>query len=262
MSASPSARTWRAVLAALVSALCVLPIALLLLLSLAARWPYPEIWPAEIRLEPWRELLDFRQGGMARVLGVSLLLSAAVALLSTALSYLAAKRIAAHPARGRWSLVAYAPYVMSPVVLGVCILYLYLRLGLAGTFVGVVLAQTIFTTSFGVVFFLGFWNEEKRALEDLVRTLGGTTWQLYARVLLPISRGPLALCLFQTFLISWFQYGLTVLIGGGAVRTLPMKVFDYVNEANLSYAALASLLLVLPPLLLLWVNKRLFLRIA
>ncbi|HEV7671511.1 MAG TPA: ABC transporter permease [Thermoanaerobaculia bacterium] len=239
-----------------------MPIALLALLSLAARWPYPEIWPGEIRLDPWRELLDFQHGGLPRVLGASILLSTVVALVSTALSYLAAKRIAAHPARARLSLLAYAPYVMSPVVLGVCLLYLYLKLGLAGTFPGVVLAQTIFATSFGVVFFLGFWNEEKRALEDLVRTLGGTTWQLYSRVLLPISRGPLGLCAFQTFLISWFQYGLTVLIGGGAVQTLPMKVFDYVNEANLSYAALASLLLVLPPLLLLWVNKRLFFRIV
>ncbi|HXU28949.1 MAG TPA: ABC transporter permease, partial [Thermoanaerobaculia bacterium] len=197
----------------MVFALCLLPIALLFLLSLAARWPYPQIWPVEIRLDPWRELLDFQNGGLPRVLGVSLLLSTVVALVSTALSYLAAKRIAGHPARARLALLAYAPYVMSPVVLGVCLLYLYLKLGLAGTFPGVVLAQTIFATSFGVVFFLGFWNEEKRALEDLVRTLGGSTWQLYSRVLLPLSRGPLGLCLFQTFLISWFQYGLTVLIG-------------------------------------------------
>ncbi len=252
----------RKALALVFAALCGLPVALLLLLSLAARWPYPRIWPQEIRLDPWRDLLDVAHGDLARTLLVSFVLSSAVALVATALSYLAAKRIASHRNRARLSLLAYAPYVMSPVVLGVCILYLYLRLGLAGTFWGVALAQTIFSTSFGVVFFLGFWTEEKRALEDLVRTLGGTTWQLYAKVLLPISRGALGLCAFQTFLISWFQYGLTVLIGGGAVRTLPMKVFDYINEANLSYAALASLLLVLPPVLLLWVNRRLFLRIV
>ncbi len=66
----------------------------------------------------------------------------------------------------------------------------------------------------------------------------------------------LLICFFQTFLISWFQYGLTLLIGAGKVQTLPIKVYDYVNEANIFYAAMASCLLILPPAALLWVNKR------
>ena len=57
-------------------------------------------------------------------------------------------------------------------------------------------------------------------------------------------------CFFQTFLISWFQYGLTLLVGSGKVETLPLKVYDYVSEANLGYAAVAGCLLVLPPVLL------------
>ena len=46
------------------------------------------------------------------------------------------------------------------------------------------------------------------------------------------------------------------LIGGGAVKTLPLKVYDFVFEANPAYAALASCLLVVPPVVLLWINKR------
>ena len=97
----------------------------------------------------------------------------------------------------------------------------------------------------------------KRAMEDLVRTLGGTTWQLYRRVLLPLSRAPMAICFFQTFLISWFQYGLTLLVGTGKIQTLPIRVYAYVNEADPGYAAVASALLMLPPVLLLWSNRRL-----
>jgi len=52
----------------------------------------------------------------------------------------------------------------------------------------------------------------------------------------------LLLCFFQTFLLSWFQYGLTMLVGGGQVKTLPLKVYDFVWEANVFYAALASCL--------------------
>ena len=93
-------------------------------------------------------------------------------------------------------------------------------------------------------------------MEQLVATLGGNTWQTYTRVLLPMAKGALLVCFFQTFLISWFEYGLTRLIGVGKVQTLTLKVFQYVNEANIFYAALASILLAMPPILLLWINKK------
>lgn len=64
------------------------------------------------------------------------------------------------------------------------------------------------------------------------------------------------MCFFQAFLISWFEYGLTTLIGIGKVQTLTVKVFQYIGEANIFHAALASLLLALPPAGLLWVNKQ------
>src|SRR5207237_2535721 len=116
---------------------------------------------------------------------------------------------------------------------------------------GVVLAHTVFTFGFAIVYFTGFWNVEKKAFEDLAATLGAGRLQTYRRVLLPMSWGALRTGFFQTFLMSWFQYGLTVLIGAGKVVTLPVLVFAYVGEANPLFAAASSLLLILPPLLLL-----------
>ena len=145
---------------------------------------------------------------------------------------------------------------MSPVILGVCLMYLYLKAGIAGTVYGVAAAQLIFAFGFSIVFFSGFWNSRLRALEDLVLTLGGSPWQAFTHALLPLSKGMLLICFFQTFLISWFQYGLTLLVGSGQVQTLPIKVFDYINEADFYLAAVAACLLVLPPALMLWVNKQ------
>lgn len=56
--------------------------------------------------------------------------------------------------------------------------------------------------------------------------------------------------------MSWVQYGVTLMVGGGKVQTLPVLVYFYVNEANITFAAMASLLLTLPPLLLLAFNKQ------
>ena len=75
-------------------------------------------------------------------------------------------------------------------------------------------------------------------------------------------RPSLRTALFQTFLLSWFDFGLTNLLSVGKVRTLTVQVFTYVGEANAQLAAVASLLLLLPPALLLWANKRALLRKA
>ena len=236
-------------------ALCVLPFAVLAVLSFAGAWPFQDVLPSRWTAERWAVVLSGR-GGLAASFGLSVLISAAVALLATVCGYVTSKHVAYHSRRRLLLFLAYIPFALSPVLLGVCLLYVALRTGLSGTVAGVVLAQTIFAYGFAIVLFQGLWSSHLRGLEDLVRTLGGSTWQLYRRVLVPLSKGMLLLCFFQTFLISWFQYGLTVLVGGGRVKTLPLKVYDFVGEANVFYAALASCLLIVPPALLLWRNKR------
>lgn len=250
----------RRLLVALLCGFFAFPFALVIALSFSRSWIYPRLIP-ELTAGRWVELLSGRSG-LAASFFTSVVLSLTVAAISTAASYVTARYVSYHPRRDAILTAAYAPYVMSPVVLGVCLLYLYIRIGVDGTFVGLVMAQTIFAFSFGIIFFAAFWNREKLELEQLVHTLGGSGWDAFRRVLIPMSREALLLCFFQTFLISWFQYGLTMLIGGGKVQTLPLKVFDYVAEANIFYAAVASCLLILPPLVLLWVNRRVVARIG
>ena len=258
MKASTSA-SWtpplRLVTALALGALCLFPFAYLALLSFVDVWAFPDVLPDALSLALWARVL-----GGSSALGESFLLSVAVstavALLSTGAGYVTGKFIAYHRFQKGLLFLAYVPFVMSPVILGTCLMFLYIKAGLNGSALGVVLAQTTFAYGFAIVFFSAFWNAEVKALENLVYTLGGSTWQAYTRVLLPISKGMLLIGFFQTFLISWFQYGLTFLIGAGKVQTLPIKVFAYIGEANAYYAGLASCLLVLPPAVLLWVNKK------
>ncbi len=245
----------RAAVAVVVGGACLFPFAYLLLLSVTEAWPFTARWPERVSLALWRRVL-----GGSSALGASFflscLVSVVVASVSTLAGYATGKYIAFHRRKRTLLLMAYVPFVMSPVVLGTCLMFLYLKAGLVGNVAGVVLAQIIFAYGFSIVFFSAFWNQDIKALEDLVYTLGGSTFDAYRRVLLPVSKGVLLICFFQTFLISWFQYGLTLLIGAGKVQTLPIKVYDYINEANVYYAAMASCLLVLPPAVLLWINKR------
>lgn len=236
-------------------ALCLLPYLYLIVLSVSGSWTFPHLVPGEWRPGRWVRFVT-GNNDVASSFVVSVGISLAVALLSTPVGFFAAKHIAYHRKPGPRLFLAYAPYAFSPVILGTCVMFAYLKLGLTGHAGGVVLAQSMFGLAFAIVFFVPFWNTEKKSLEELVYTLGGTRKQAFVMVLWPVSKGMILICFFQTFLISWTQYGLTLLIGSGKVQTLPLKVFEYVNEANPFYAALAACLLILPPAGLVWLNKR------
>lgn len=234
---------------------CTIPFLYLLLLSVAGGGTFPEVIPAALRFDIWRELLAGTGDFLSSILS-SLFISATVGLGATLGGFLAGKYVAYHRHRRSLLFLSYLPFVMSPVVLGACIHLLYIKLGLAGTVAGVISAQMISAYGFGVIFFSNFWNRERGQLEEVARSLGGSTAYIYRAVLLPAARDFLLICFLQTFLFSWFQYGVTLLIGAGKVRTLPMQVFIYIGEANVRYAAASSLVLILPPVLMLWANRR------
>jgi len=243
------------IMAILLSIACIMPIAYLLLLSLAGRWPYPALLPARLTGVPWGKIFS-GESAMGSSLLISTLLSGTVALLATSIGFLASRYVAYHRRRRALMFLAYLPFAMSPVILGACIHFLAIKAGLAGTAAGVICAQLIFALGFGMIFFASFWNDERRSLAEIATALGGSGLQVYRRVLLPAAREMLLICFLQTFLFSWFQYGITLLVGAGKVRTLPMLVFIYIGEANIAYAATSGMLLILPPVLMLWANKR------
>lgn len=233
----------------------MVPFALLFLLSLGREWIFPALLPRRWTLEHWAGF--FRGGTLRASLGLSLPLSVAVAMLSTALGFLTGRSVARSPHRRRLLLAAYAPYVLSPVIYAVLLQYFFIRLGLAGHVLGVGLGQFLLTYPFAVILFQSFWSRQAIDFEQVALTLGCSPGQAFRRVLLPMARPLLLVVFFQTFLISWFEFGLTSLLGVGKVKTLTIEVFNYIQEANSHYAALASLLLILPPVGMLWMNRRL-----
>jgi len=245
--------TVRRTVAFAVMVACAFPLGYLLLLSVSGAWPFPCLLPARLQSWTWSQI---GASGLGGSVWLSSGLAGAVAAISTGTGYLVGRTVAYSAARRWLLLLAYLPWTLSPVVLGVCLLYVYLRAGLVGSVIGVAIAHTMLATGFAIVYFSAFWTPRVRAMEELAHTLGGSRWQALTMVLLPTMRPAILVCLAQTFLISWFQYGVTLLIGAGRVQTLPLRVFMFVGEANPTFAAAAGLLLVVPSLLLTWANRR------
>jgi ABC-type spermidine/putrescine transport system permease subunit II len=239
----------------LIAFAALLPLVLLAWFSLTSGWLFPQILPGNFDFGRWGEVMTGYGGLLASAL-VSAAIAFPVAALSTVFGFVTARTVAYSPHREQFMFMAYLPFAMSPVILSLCLLYLFLAMDLVGTITGVILAQMMSTFAFAVIFFASYWTRRARNLEQLVLSLGGTIFEAFSRVLIPASIGPLTFCFFQTFMLSWFQYGLPLVIGAGKVQTLPVKVFSFLGEASPHYASMAAVMLIVPPLLLLWINRK------
>ncbi len=244
-----------------IALVCIIPIMLLVVLSFSKNWTFPSLSPDTYTTIAWEDL--FKKGNSVRdSLFSSMLISLLVGVGATFMGFFTSRTIAYHRQRRALMFLAYLPFVLSPVILAVCLKFYFIKLNLAGNIFGVVLAQLIIAFPYSTIFFMGFWNQRLKDYSSVAGTLGSDNKDVFWRVIVPLSKPLLIICFFQCYLISWFEYGLTSVIGYGKVQTLTVKVYQYLTEANIFYAALSCCLLILPPVLLLWLNKRIILRQA
>lgn len=248
MTARPGAiRTlWMLLLAA--SALG--PLAVLLIRSLSREWFFPTLLPAAADFESWTTLLGGRLGtalstSLALGFGTGVLAAAAAFPVGRAMAHLTGWRRAV--AAG----CAFLPVAVPPMALATGLHVSFLALGVGGTPFGVLLAHAVPALGYASLFFLGVFAAYDRRLEEEARALGASPRQVLAHVTLPLLRRPVIEAVALGFLVSWAQVPLTVLIGGGAVRTLPVEVLAYVQAGQDRYAATGALLLVVPAIAIL-----------
>jgi len=235
------------VVVSLILFLALGPAALLLLLSLGSGWTFPEILPDRLHFGPWHSLLVDRRA-FAAALATTVSLALPVGLVGTAVGLVCARALRGSCRPGLLRFAVYLPFALSPIIVAVCLYDLFARLGLAGSYTGVFLAQLLFATAFGTIFFSEFWDARTDVAEHLVAALGGNRRAVWRHAVLPRAGGLILLCFLQTVLISWLDYGLVLFMGGGRVEPLTLRLFGYIREGSVNLAALASLLLLLPAL--------------
>lgn len=242
-------RFWRNTL----TILLVSPVVYLLIFSLSQNWLFPNLIP-ELTLGNWKKLFE-GQSELASSLLLSLILSLLVSFMATVLAFITSHHLFLSAKADLYKKLTILPFALSPIIFAIAISFYFKYFGLSASFSGVGLAQLFIVYPYAMLLFSGFWNAKHHAYKNLVATLGGSQKHQWFSALIPISKQMLLICFFQSFLISWFDFGLTQYIGIGKVKTLTIQVYSLVNEANPYVAAVASMLLILPPLVLLYFNR-------
>jgi len=235
----------------------LLPFLPLVLWATAKRYPYPSLLPTERSTRPLRLLVD-PQSEVLRGLVDSTVIAVAVAVVACLVGLSAGRALGLHSFRGK-RLVQFlllAPVIVPGLAVTLGIQVFFIRYGLADTRRGVVLAHLLAAVPYvSLVMSSVFANLDVR-LEEQARTLGASPLQVLLRVTLPAVGPGLAVAALFAFLISWGEYVLTLLVGGGVVKTLPLLLYAYLGSTDTPVAAALAFALVLPPVVLLALTSR------
>ncbi len=231
------------------------PLLMLIVTSLSRGWFYPAVLPPSLDASGWRDLVNDPARRVA--LTNSLLLGVGTAIVATllALPLGRAAALSTRAVRRTVALLAFAAVALPPVALGVGLQLSVLSLGLGGTLMGVFLAHMVPALGYLTLVFLGVFTRWDTRLEEAAATLGADGVMRWRLVLLPLLRRPIADAMALGFLVSWAQVALTLLVGGGAVRTLPLEVLAMLQAGQDQHAATGALALAIPALLVLAVSR-------
>jgi putative spermidine/putrescine transport system permease protein len=234
----------------------VAPLLLFVAYAFSTRWFFPQPFPAEWTTTTFERAINDSKTISSLTQGVWIAVLAS--LLSLILGFPAARVLGLRNFRGRqlvW-LLFFVPTVIPPLAVGMGLNILYLRIGLAGTIAGVVLAHLVPTLPYTIFTLSSAFARFDENYEFQALALGASPWHIFFKVTLRMMAPSLVVAALFAFLISWSQYLLTLLIGGGQVITLPVLLFSAASGGNPSTIATLSLLFIAPPVLVIAFTAR------
>ncbi len=229
----------------------LVPFVPLALTAVSSGWRYPALVPQTFTGRGVALVFD-PDGEVLAALLTSFTIAVTVAVVAALVGLCGGRALGLHRFRGR-RLVQFlllAPVLVPGFAVTFGLQVFFIRYGLADTMPGVVLVHLVPTIPYVTLVLGATFASFDVSYEEQARVLGAGPVRTFVSVTLPAIRPGLCVAALFAFLISWSEYVLTLLIGGGTIRTLPLLLFSYIGSADLTEAASVSLVFALPPLVL------------
>ncbi len=235
----------------------IAPMIPMIIWSVSFRWFFPNVFPTELSGRAWQYVFS-PTADVFPAMVTTTWIAVVVTLLSIVIGVPAGRALGMHefPGKRLVELLILAPTIVPglAVVLGIHVVFI--RMGLANTTLGVILVHLIPGLPYMTLVMSGVFANYNADYEQQARSLGAGPLATLWYVMLPsIMPGIIVGGLF-TFLISWSQYILTLLIGGGRVVTLPLLLFNFATSGDNAITGALSVVFIIPGIIILLLTSR------
>lgn len=228
---------------ALLTGAVLIPAASLVVWVFTERWAWPGLFPQVISDRAVSEVIR-RKGELIHIMGSSILISSAVAGASALIGIMTSRALVLYRFRGKnlISFLAVLPLMVPTTVFAMGIQITFIRMGLNNTVAGVILAHLIYSLPYGVRLIMDGTQAVGTALEEQARVLGASPFQAFRRTSLPMLVPVILSAVSMSYIVSFSQYFLTLLLGGGRVKTFAIVMVPYLQSGNRNIACIYSIL--------------------
>ena len=169
------------------------------------------------------------------------------ALLATVLGTAAALGLARAPERVRGAANGFllSPLTVPHILVALVVFSVFLRVGLNGTLIGIILAHTALALPFVVIAVSARLRGMDARLSDAAAGLGAPPWSVFRRVTLPLALPGIASGAVLAFVSSLDEVVVALFLQAPGAITLPVQMFSSVTvQIDPTISAASSLMVV------------------
>lgn len=150
---------------------------------------------------------------------------------------------------------------MAPAILIAVPYYIiYQKIGLTGTYIGMILVYLIFNLAFTVWMLKGFIEAVPGDLNEAARVEGASRLKAFFKVEAPLMKGGIAATAILCFITVWNEFLLALVLTSSRTQTTPVAIQNFISFEGIRWGEIAAAgVLVAAPAVILGVAVRKYL---
>lgn len=235
----------------------LIPLSTLIIWTFIERWAWPDLLPQVFSLRGIKEIMG-RTGQMFSLMISSIGISAITALLSVIIGVMTSRALVFYDFVGKGIINALSvlPFIVPATVFAMGIQGTFIRFGLNYTATGVIICHLIYSLPYAIRIIMEGTKGIGRGLEEQALVLGASPMKAFCKISLPLLVPVILSAFSMAYIVSFSQYFITLLIGGGKVKTFTIVMVPYIQSGDRNIAAVYSVVFLLITLIMFGVFER------
>lgn len=129
---------------------------------------------------------------------------------------------------------------LPPIAIIVPLVFIFHDMGLRDTHLGLIIAHTLINIPIAVLLLKSFIDDIPKDIDQAAMIDGATRWQVFWKVILPMSKGGLAATAVLCFIFSWTEFLLSLFLTN-SIRTIPVKITTFVTSTGSEWGYISAL---------------------
>lgn len=224
----------------------IAPMIVLAVWTFTERWAWPDLIPQTFSCRALLEVFE-RKEELIQIFASSVLISSIVAVISAVIGIMTARALIFYDFIGKqlFYFLALLPFMVPATVFAMGIQVTFIKWGLNNRMGGVIIAHVICSLPYAVRLMCEGTQAVGKRLEEQARVLGAGMWMAFYKVTFPALVPSILASMSMAYVISFSQYFVTLLIGGGQVKTFAIVMVPYLQGADRNIASIYSMIFLI-----------------